>query len=239
MDGIKEFFEALGSRVKSPILGSVLISFIVINWKVLFFVLFAKVKAVDKFEYFDANTGLTSLFVIPLVSGLALAIASPWIKLGGMHLAKTPREKMKALQHEIDNANLIRKQESTLRIKTLLTTQEEALIEQVKRDQGITQDIQDEDKKAELQKQIDALRADMDSSNYDDKIKELPMLSDMPEKNKNSLEYSRLQTKKLAQERDNALLKQQWNEAGKLESERLYHMALIAKIMNEPSHNFS
>ncbi|NIZ62191.1 hypothetical protein DL239_14515 [Sedimentitalea sp. CY04] len=101
MEFVKDITEAWAQRVKSPILGSVAISVVVINWKSFWFLFFAKADVLKKFEFFDSSTNTLTLFWYPLLVGLGLALALPWIQLGGAVLARRPVESLRRHQSDV------------------------------------------------------------------------------------------------------------------------------------------
>jgi len=157
MDGIKEILDALNTRIRSPIFGSIAIAFIFTNWKSLFYLAFSNTTVSAKFFYFDANTTVWSLIVIPMVIGLALAIASPWIALFSSQIAEFPTSKRKLLQVDSVHKSLLRKQELEQTRKQILAETEFHLIQAAKRDEAV-QKIGDPKIREGLQKQIDDLR---------------------------------------------------------------------------------
>lgn len=98
MNFISEFLEAWSQRVRSPILGSVLISFLIVNWQPIWYLIFADRPVRNKFIYFDTNTNIFTIFVYPVIIGLSLAIFVPWIRLFGAHLVRGPLKKLRKLE---------------------------------------------------------------------------------------------------------------------------------------------
>lgn len=97
-DYFKDLFQAWGDRIRSPFFGSILISFCLINWKALFYLLFAEKPVRMRILYFEENTDLMSLAWLPLVSGLGLALVFPWAAVVGAWMAKLPRAKLHSIQ---------------------------------------------------------------------------------------------------------------------------------------------
>lgn len=95
MDIIKDIYEAWGARIKSNVFGSIILAFIAVNWKVLYFIVFADVRVETKFNYFDVNTGLFSLIVFPVAIGLVLALFLPFANQFAHRLVTIPIDKMK------------------------------------------------------------------------------------------------------------------------------------------------
>jgi hypothetical protein len=157
MDGIKEILDALNTRIRSPIFGSITIAFIFTNWKPLFYLAFSDSTVSTKFTYFDTSTTIWSLIAIPLALGLILAVASPWITLFSSQVAEFPTSKRKLLQVDSIHKSLLRKQELEQTRKQILAETEIGLIKAAKRDEEI-QKIGDPKIRENLQKQIDDLR---------------------------------------------------------------------------------
>ncbi len=76
-NGLKEIFTALQERIRTPVYGSIFLALIVLNWKVVFVLVFTKEPYVDKFKYFADNTCWLSLFVIPFLLGLLMVYITP------------------------------------------------------------------------------------------------------------------------------------------------------------------
>jgi hypothetical protein len=94
----KQIVDAWGDRLRSPVLGSILIFFVATNWQSLFYLFFADKPVRARLLYFDANTDGWSLYGIPVIGGVFLAIAVPWISLAGAFLAKFPRAILHSVQ---------------------------------------------------------------------------------------------------------------------------------------------
>ena len=98
MDVLKEAFDALNQRIRSPMVGSVLVAFCLANWMPLWVLFFADMPTLEKLTYFEAQTSTVSLYVAPVVLGLGFAIAAPWIKLVGAWVAQGPMGRLRRLQ---------------------------------------------------------------------------------------------------------------------------------------------
>ncbi len=120
LDVLKEAYDAYSERIRSPFVGSILFSFVAFNWKPLWFLVFEEASARRKFEFFEGATSVCSLYVWPIVIGIAVALALPWIKFAGAWLASMPTRKLKS--HQAEEA-------SRLRIESFKrkTAEEEAL----------------------------------------------------------------------------------------------------------------
>ncbi len=108
---LKDMFESWGERLRSPILGPIALSFLLINWQAIFFVLFANVPVFTRLNYFDANTSFMTFVWQPLALGLTLAFLSPWLKFAGAVVAKKPSKLLNQLQNDQARAHRIREYE--------------------------------------------------------------------------------------------------------------------------------
>jgi hypothetical protein len=116
IDYFKELVSAANSRVRSPVLGSIVLVFLALNWKEFFYVFFAETSVQVRLSYLEVNTDLWSLFYLPLLVGTTLAVLYPWINLSSSQLAKLPLRALKRMQgdedhlrqiHSLENATLI------------------------------------------------------------------------------------------------------------------------------------
>lgn len=98
IDFLKDSTEAWLQRIRSPIIGSVGLAFVALNWKALWYLVFADRPVAVKFHFIEMNTTWLSLYLWPILIGLAIAIASPWIKLGGSYIATNPTRRLRRLQ---------------------------------------------------------------------------------------------------------------------------------------------
>ena len=184
MDWVKEVIEATNSKIKSPILGSVIFSFCVVNWKVLFYLFFAKATVIEKFGHFDSNTSLLSLFIIPIFIGLLLSLINPWLKLYFLRILKKPIQDEKVLQISLAHDRLMKKQEFEKLRRELNAEVESDLIAKAKRDQEVLS-IENAELREKLQNSISNIRKNevLDLSSDGQKqtkyIRELSRLKDL------------------------------------------------------------
>lgn len=157
MDSIKEIFDALNSRIRSPIFGSIALAFIAINWKSLYFLVFANTTATARIAYFETHTSFWSAIVFPIVIGTLFAIATPWIALFSTWVAERPTIRRKIRQAQAAE-NLLRNKLHFEQAREAFQSQQEgAKIEAAKRDEKV-REISDPEIRADLQRQIDELR---------------------------------------------------------------------------------
>lgn len=159
MDGFKELIGVLESRLKSRVIGSIIIAFIATNWKVIFFVLFEKVTAAEKFKYFDEHTTPISLFLIPIIAGALFSIIVPWVSYLGMKINSLPEQKQRELRHNATHLDAVSKLKYEEVRNKMQANKEVALIESAKRDSEIKK-IEDIDVRNSLEGKIKETRED-------------------------------------------------------------------------------
>jgi hypothetical protein len=94
----KQIVDAWGDRIRSPILGTILIVFVAMNWQSLFYLFFAEKPVMARLLYFNANTDNWSLYLGPALFGILFAVAVPWISFAGAWFARAPKSLLHALQ---------------------------------------------------------------------------------------------------------------------------------------------
>lgn len=118
-------------------MGSVILSSMFVNWKPFWFLLFADKDVFEKFQFFDLNTSIWTLFLYPLALGIALALALPWVRLVGAILAQHPVDLLRKRQSDAShNQRLYRLEHDIKEGKAraqLEKTREEAQIEAAER----------------------------------------------------------------------------------------------------------
>lgn len=86
MEKISDFLKELKDRLSSPLIGSFLIAWLIINWKVPIGLIFYKTEQLNKDGYssfidlINKNIGALNCFWIPLVIALAYTFVFPFIK---------------------------------------------------------------------------------------------------------------------------------------------------------------
>jgi len=98
LEVVKDMFDALSQRIRSPFAGSIVLAFLLWNWKPLWVLLFDSAPVAEKIAYFEAHTDIWQLYIFPCVSGIALALALPWVRYAGAYLATRPNRVLKELQ---------------------------------------------------------------------------------------------------------------------------------------------
>jgi hypothetical protein len=101
-DWLKEIFSAADSRIRSPIIGSIILFFFIFNWRPIFYLLFSEQSASIRLRFFEMNTNWQSLYFLPGVVGVLAAVFAPWIKLLGAFLVANPVRRLRNMQQDED-----------------------------------------------------------------------------------------------------------------------------------------
>lgn len=158
---MKEIFEAIGSRIKSPLFGYVMIAFIAINWRSLFYLIASDVTAIERIKYFEENTTVNSLIFLPVIFAAFGAIIYPWINAIFLYLCKKPTELRNSIQALSEHSLLIKKQELEEVRSELLKKREQELIDRAKRDEEL-ESLEDTETKEKIKDEIERLRKEKD-----------------------------------------------------------------------------
>ena len=108
-DFMKNVFDAWGERIRSPIIGSVLLAHLSFNWSSYFYLFFAETDAPKRIAYFQDNTTLWTLFVYPGITGLIIAFVIPYVTWFGAILSRTPKRWLSDVQEDEASKKRIRK----------------------------------------------------------------------------------------------------------------------------------
>lgn len=96
MDGLKEIYDSMTSRLKSHVFGSIAIAFVLWNWKVIYVLCFSEMPILDRIEFFDCNTSPWSLYVFPALTGVIWGLLAPSINAGAHWAVARPLNYMKS-----------------------------------------------------------------------------------------------------------------------------------------------
>ncbi len=158
---MKEILEAISIRIKSPVFGYFILSFTAINWKPLFFLIADNSNATERIAFFDQHTNYYSLLIYPLIFSVIAAILYPWINYVFLWISRTPSYLRNSIFAEAEHrALMIKKNYEELR-NSHFSMKENELIGQAKRDEEIL-NIENQELRENLQKQIDELRNQKD-----------------------------------------------------------------------------
>lgn len=167
MNEVKEIFESLSTRIRSPYFGYVFFFAVFLNWKAWYFLAFEDVSVLDKFKYFECETTTTSLIYYPLGFALLAVIVSPWLRFLFVLIAKHPTTLRNILQVQSESKILEEKNKLEKLRNELQAQEEDKIISQAERDAKV-RSIKDEESRDLVQKQLDELRSSIENSNKQD-----------------------------------------------------------------------
>jgi len=167
---LKEFLEALGTRVRSPLFGYALLAFIAFNWAELLTLFMSEETIEDRIIIFNTLTDYKTLMLFPLFIAAGGAIIYPWINLAFLYICSVPTNLKNSLQAQSEHHLLVKKQELEKIRSELLAHQEEVLIDRAKRDVEL-ENINNEEVRERTESEIRKLREekDLSSANNTDK----------------------------------------------------------------------
>lgn len=154
---MKEILEAFGTRIRSPFFGYFALSFFSLNWKAIFILTMSDKTINLRITEFEKLTSAGSLVWYPIALAILISIVYPWIQYFFLFLASKPTNLKNILQSKSEHILLIEKKKFEQERLQLLSLQEEAVIDQAKRDK-IVEEIEDEDIKDTVKKKLESLR---------------------------------------------------------------------------------
>lgn len=154
---MKEILEAFGTRIRSPFFGYFSLSFFSLNWKAILILTMSNKSVNDRINEFEQMTSVGSLLWYPIALAILISITYPWVQYVFLLLASKPTNLKNILQSKSEHILLSKKKEFEQERLQLLSIQEEAVINQVKRDK-IVEEIEDEDIKDNVKKKLESLR---------------------------------------------------------------------------------
>lgn len=158
---MKDLFDAISSRIKAPYFGYAMLSFIALNWRGLFLLMTTPGSPQDRLSAFDSVTNQYTLFIFPLLAGVLVALATPWIHFCFGFIAKKPSFLIDNLYLESEHNKTIRQAELEQSRANLFAVKEKELIERAKRDDEVA-NIEDDTTKNKLAGQLEKLRQERD-----------------------------------------------------------------------------
>lgn len=82
---IKSFFETSKERIKNPLVGAFIISWLFMNWKAIFIALFSNNTILERIELIELNySSIFSYLITPLLIALFYVIILPYLMWGGI-----------------------------------------------------------------------------------------------------------------------------------------------------------
>ena len=162
MEILKEIYESASQRIRSPFAGYIVVSFLCVNWKALFFLTFADAPITERFEFFDQITNPTTLYFAPISIGFLLTLLSPYLANAGSWWAQYPVSRKRLREINLAHKLASKKNELLAARDQERKILENALIEGAKVDQEV-RDLDDEVQE-QLQEKLGKIRDDFYSS---------------------------------------------------------------------------
>jgi len=157
MGEIKEIFEALSTRVRSPLFGYFFLALVAWNWAPIFY-LFAANKSVEhRLEFFEAQTGAINLVGVPLLISIIAALSYPWIQLGFVKLTSRPVKLRNKANAETESDLLLAKIDLEKKRNELVRQREKQVLEEANINAELNR-IGDEEAKTKARDEIYKIR---------------------------------------------------------------------------------
>jgi len=177
MDSLKEIIDAFEARVRSKVVGSVILAFVAMNWKVIFYVVFAGETPETKFKYFDEHTNIWTLFTYPVCIGIGFAMLLPWVNAGAMYLTLEADKKQTDLKNDMKSFNSMSKDLNELKYEAereeAIAKRNAALVKSAKVDEA-AKTIQDPKVREKVQKELSETKSELsEKKSFDFKDKGL------------------------------------------------------------------
>jgi len=134
MEIVKDFFGAIGGRLRSHFIGSILLSMLAFNWDSVLFLFMDGNSVWIKIAYIKKHWDI----VLPAIVGLAIGFVNPWVVYVGAFWAKFPSEMLHSLQ---DDA----KHKRAMKLLTNQATANEKKADLAKKEDAALKSIDDED----------------------------------------------------------------------------------------------
>lgn len=151
---MKDIFEAIDSRIKSPVFGYFILSMLALNWQPIFFLLFDDGSVTDRITYFDEHTSAETLFVLPLI----FTALYPWLQYAFTWINSKPHELKRSLHNTAEHTDIMKKQKLAQERKEYEETLVSGVIERAKTDQKVTEEFEDEETREKVQSEIKSIR---------------------------------------------------------------------------------
>jgi hypothetical protein len=151
---MKDIFEAIDSRIKSPVFGYFILSMLALNWQPIFFLLFDDGSVIDRIAYFDEHTSAETLFVLPLI----FTALYPWLQYAFTWINSKPHELKRGLHNTAEHTDIMKKQKLAQERKEYEETLVSGVIERAKTDQQVTEEFEDKETREKVQSEIESIR---------------------------------------------------------------------------------
>lgn len=171
---MKDIFDAIDSRIKSPVFGYFLLSMFAFNWQPIFFLLFDDGSVIDRIAYFDEHTNAETLLVLPLI----FTALYPWLQYAFIWINSKPHELKRSLHNTAEHTDIMKKQKLARERKEYEETLVSNVIERAKTDQKVAEEFEDEDTREKVQSEIESIRKENNSNADEDEIAILKIITE-------------------------------------------------------------
>lgn len=154
---MRELFEAITLRLRSPIFGYYVLASAALNWKPLFYLIVSIKDPIDRIKYFEEHTNLDSILWHPLLLAAIFAVAYPWVQLILLKIVQIPTRLRNNIHAENEHSHLQKKLELERLRGKLVAEEEMQLIERAKRDEKV-EEVVDPNRKEDLRRRLNQLR---------------------------------------------------------------------------------
>lgn len=176
---IKDVSDAVSERIKAPLYGYVILAFVAINWKGFFFLIMTTGAPVVRWVAFENHTSSWSLYFWPVILGLVLTLAAPWLRYVFDWTSSMPLKKSRHMAFEEKSGDL----EKELELKELREKgrklKERELFDKAKMDSEINKSNLSFEEKNKLNADIEEVRIDSDNSAQEKKYYYFGIVSDI------------------------------------------------------------
>jgi len=130
---MNDLLDAIGSRIRNPYYGYLLIAIIGVNWRELFTLFVSDGKIEQRIEVFDKATSIEELLIIPAVIAAVLAVASIWFSWLFNFLTTFPADKISFRALDSENKLATKRKELEDTRNAIINAKGEAVISQAKK----------------------------------------------------------------------------------------------------------
>ena len=155
---MKDIYEAIESRIKSPIFGYFILSMVAFNWQAFFFLLLDNGSVTSRLAYFDEHTKLSTLIIYPILLASFYSILYPWVQYFFILCSSKP-SRLKTTQNlKAEHQKLVEQQKLAKERTELEKALEDEIIDRAKRDQKLTEEIEDDQTREKVKSEIKEIR---------------------------------------------------------------------------------
>ncbi|GAA4447706.1 hypothetical protein GCM10023091_43060 [Ravibacter arvi] len=106
IDLIKSILEATRDRLKSPVLGTYSLAFIIYNWRPILYILFSSSSIERKIDFINTHYGSYGAILWPLLITATIVVLLPFLTLGIELILIKPQFERKRIKHNDKVSNL-------------------------------------------------------------------------------------------------------------------------------------